>query len=95
MEVCGNGRQGSQATGRFDGRSAERKTEQTISEKALAALHKEAHKPLRAPVIIMVASLAPIHPKIRDIRSGSYFGSRAEHVAGSRRRRLSSHLAEW
>ena len=45
------------------------KLSETTSEKAVAGLQKEAHKPLRAPVIIMVASLAPNHPKIRDIEN--------------------------
>ena len=43
--------------------------EETTSDKAQAALAKEYNKPLRAPVIIVVASLQPNSPKIRDIEN--------------------------
>ena len=45
------------------------KMDETQSEKAQAVLAKERHKPLRAPVVIVVASLAPVQPKIRDIEN--------------------------
>ncbi len=38
-------------------------------EKAQAILTKERNKPLRAPVVIMVASLEPKQPKVRDIEN--------------------------
>ena len=41
----------------------------TTSEKAQAALAKERHKPLRAPVVIAVASVRPENPKIVDIEN--------------------------
>jgi nitroreductase len=42
---------------------------ETTSEKAQAALAKEHHKPLRAPVVIAVASVRPENPKIVDIEN--------------------------
>ena len=42
---------------------------ETTSEKAQAALAKEHHKPLRAPVVIAVASVRPETPKIVDIEN--------------------------
>ncbi len=45
------------------------KMEETTSEKAQAALEKERNKPLRAPVIIAVASLKPSQPKVKDIEN--------------------------
>lgn len=45
------------------------KMPETASEKAQAALAKEQNKPLRAPVIIVAASLEPNQPKVRDIEN--------------------------
>ncbi len=45
------------------------KLPETESEKSLAALAKERQKPLRAPVVIVAASLAPSDPKITDIEN--------------------------
>lgn len=42
---------------------------ETGSEKAQAALAKERNKPLRAPVLIAVASLRPDNPKVVDIEN--------------------------
>ncbi len=44
---------------------------ETHSEKAQAALAKERHKPLRAPVVIVVVSVRPENPKIVDIENVS------------------------
>ncbi len=45
------------------------KMTETDSEKARAALNKERNKPLRAPVVIAVASVQPESPKIVDIEN--------------------------
>jgi nitroreductase len=45
------------------------KMPETTSEKAVAALTKEQNKPLRAPVIIVAASLEPSQPKVVDIEN--------------------------
>lgn len=42
---------------------------ETTGEKAQAALAKERNKPLRAPVVIAVASVRPENPKIVDIEN--------------------------
>jgi nitroreductase len=51
--------------------SLRRRMAETSSEKAQAALAKERHKPLRAPVVIAVASVRPENPKIVDIENVS------------------------
>jgi nitroreductase len=45
------------------------KLPETTSDKALASLAKERHKPLRAPVLIVVASVEPSQPKVVDIEN--------------------------
>lgn len=45
------------------------KMSETTSEKAQAALAKEQNKPLRAPVVIVAASLEPTQPKVVDIEN--------------------------
>ncbi len=43
--------------------------EDTRSEKAQAILEKERHKPLRAPVLIIVAAQHPTHPNVMEIEN--------------------------
>ncbi len=45
------------------------KLPETDSEKSQAALTKERNKPLRAPVLIVVASVQPQQPKVKDIEN--------------------------
>lgn len=49
--------------------SLQEKMTETDSEKAQAALAKERSKPLRAPIVIVAASLQPQQPKVKDIEN--------------------------
>jgi nitroreductase len=49
--------------------SLARRMEETTSEKAVAMLAKERHKPLRSPVLIVVASEYPTQPKVLEIEN--------------------------
>ncbi|MDB5080876.1 MAG: nitroreductase [Chloroflexi bacterium] len=58
-----------EALGELMEQSLREKMLETESEKAQAALNKERNKPLRAPVVIVVASVKPETPKTVDIEN--------------------------
>lgn len=61
--------QAREALGELMEQSLRKKMAETDSEKSRAALLKERNKPLRAPVVIAVASLQPESPKVVDMEN--------------------------
>jgi len=49
--------------------SLAKRLEETSSEKAQAILNKERNKPLRSPVVIVVAAETPKQPKVKEIEN--------------------------
>jgi nitroreductase len=61
--------QARQELGELMEQSLRQRMSETTSEKAQAALNKERNKPLRAPVVIAVASAQPNGPKVVDLEN--------------------------